>query len=395
MSGTWTEAAAGCDCHWGNWGRAQADWMALVGPLAQTLLLSGDSRAEGNNPHGLGLSSGVREHLHHVPRAVTPHLPWQHWNCVPWRLLCPWHGLAVSVWGQWGRGAAGVWFMSEPGPVHSFVPLQGSGSGDSCMSPGCPAELPHLWAGAWAGLCSRTGMSCSSPTLGLVNSPHSTAALQGREVVSLPDSLGATRSSGAVKTPVTAEPICVFSGSLFLTPGFGDAAPCCSPSAPHPALLLPCIGASTPSSLGTPWPIPIPLPAGNSAVPAQAVGETECSASQLGREGLLLLLPLSVFIPHLSSPLAATMECPWSSHVRSQTWLLPVPQQAAPASQPSHSWKRQGILTWIRCAGVLLVELFGLIPPPGTGAGRTFLQAGILPGQETSISSPPFPHGPP
>lgn len=47
--------------------RAQADCMALVGPSAQTLLLSGDSRAEGNNPHGLDLSSGVREHLHPVP----------------------------------------------------------------------------------------------------------------------------------------------------------------------------------------------------------------------------------------------------------------------------------------------------------------------------------------
>lgn len=34
----------------------------------------------------------------------------------------------------------------------------------------CPLHVllscPSLWAGAWAGLCSRTEMSCSSPTLG-------------------------------------------------------------------------------------------------------------------------------------------------------------------------------------------------------------------------------------
>lgn len=104
--------------------------------------------------------------------------------------------------------------------------------------------------------------------------------------------------------------------------------------------------------------------------------------------------------PHLSSPLAAAMECPWSSHVRSQIWLLPLACSSAGSPcfpgfpQQFLPWKSQGILTRSLCAGVLLVELLGLIPSPGAGAGRTFLQAGILPGQETSIISPPFPHGP-
>lgn len=112
---------------------------------------------------------------------------------------------------------------------------------------------------------------------------------------------------------------------------------------------------------------------------------------------MFLLLPLSHVYPHFSSPLAAAMECPWSSHIRAQTWLLPLaccssgslcflafPQQLLP-------WKSQDILTGTRCAGVLLVELHGPIPSPGAGAGRTFLQAGILPGPSTSITSPPFP----
>lgn len=133
--------------------------MALVGPSAQTLLLSGDSRAEGDNPRGQAPSAGSGSTF----RQLTPRPPWQHWNCGPWWLLwslCPWHGLAVSAWGQGGRGAAGVWFLSEPGPAHCFVPCWAQGLGTAV----CPLHVllscPTLWAGAWAGLCSQTGMSC-------------------------------------------------------------------------------------------------------------------------------------------------------------------------------------------------------------------------------------------
>lgn len=280
MSGTWTKAAAECDCHWGDWGRAQADWMALVGPSAQILLLRGDSRAGGNNPHGQGLSAGVRQHLRPVSRAVTPRPPWQHWNCVPWWLLwslCPWHWLALSVWGTGAEELLGFGSCQSQALLTPLYPCWAQGLGTAV----CPLHVllscPTLWAGAWAGLCSRTGMSCSSPTLGLANSPHPTAALGGREVASLPGFLGATRRSGAVETPVTAEPVCVSSDSLFRCPGFGDAAPrrsqCSTPSF-APSLPWGFHPKQPWDTLACP---PLLLPAGNSAVPARAVGEFRAS----------------------------------------------------------------------------------------------------------------------
>lgn len=180
MSGIWTKAAAECDCHWGDWGRAQADWVALVAPSAQTLLLSGDSRAEGNNPHGQGSliwGQGAPSPCSQSSDPSPSLAALEPCPLVAAVSLCPWHGLAVSVWGQWGRGAAGVWFLSEPGPAHSFVPLLGSGFGDSSVSPAGPAELSQPVGRSMGWAVFRTGMSCSSPTLGLVNSPHPTAAL--------------------------------------------------------------------------------------------------------------------------------------------------------------------------------------------------------------------------
>lgn len=174
-----------------------------------------------------------------------------------------------------------------------------------------------------------------------------------------------------------------------------------SPSAPHPALLLPCLGASTPSSLGTPWPVPLSHSLQGTVLflPRPWEGQSSVLPNRGGKVcSCFCLFPM--FIPHLSSPLAAAMECPWSSQVRSQMWLLPLacsstgspcspafPQQLLP-------WKSQDILARTRCAGVLLMELLGSIPSPGAGAGRTLLQAGILPGHGPSIISLSFPHGP-
>lgn len=212
-----------------------------------------------------------------------------------------------------------------------------------------------------------------------------------REVASLPGAVGLQRLQLLLSPSVFPLVACS-------SPDFGDAAPCHSSSAPHPALLLPCFGASTPSSLGAPWPVPIPLPAGISSCPGCGRDRVQCFPSGQGR-----FAPASASFPclspHLSSPLAAAMECPWSSHIRSQIWLLPLacsstgspcfpafPQQLLP-------WKSQGILAGILCAGVLLVELLGLIPSPGTGAGRN--PPGRNPARPRDLHhSPSFPHGP-
>lgn len=157
VSGTWTKAAAECVCHWG-------DWVALGGPSALPLLLSGDSRAEGSNPHGpCGLSAGLREHLH--PRAVTPHPPGSAGivslcpsggsgaeellgfgscqsqalltPCTPaglgvWGQLCPLHVLlsCASLWQECGLGCAPAQGCPAPGelsPSHCCPRRQGRG----------------------------------------------------------------------------------------------------------------------------------------------------------------------------------------------------------------------------------------------------------------------------
>lgn len=235
----------------------------------------------------------------------------------------------------------------------------------------------------WGQLCVPC-MSCSAGQergLGCVPvqgcpapAPCPTAALASRVVASVSGSLEATRRS--VKTPVSAEPICVCSGSLFLTPGFGDAAPCCAPSAPHPALLLACLGASTQAALGHLGLSPVPLPAGNSAVPAQAVGETCSVPPSWGGKVCSCFASFPCLSPVYLHPWLQRWNVPGAatSGLSSGSCLLPVPQQAAPASQPSHSssfpGKARAFYHGTQCAGVLLVELLGSTPSPGTGAGR-------------------------
>lgn len=182
---------------------------------------------------------------------------------------------------------------------------------------------------------------------------------------------GATRRSGAGRAPVLLSP------SVFPTPGFGDA--------PHPALLLPHLGASTPSSLGTPWAVPLSQCLQGTVLFLPRLWQRQSSVLP-NWEGKVCscFCFFPMFIPRLSSPLAAAMECPWSSQVTSQTWLLPLacsstgspcfpafPQQLLP-------WKSQAIPAWARRAGVLLVELLGSISrgwgrqdvPPGRNPAR-------------------------
>lgn len=139
-------------------------------------------------------------------------------------------------------------------------------------------------------------MSCSSPTLGLANSPHSPSHCCPRRWL-LCQALGASRGSGAVRTPVTAEPICVSSGILFPTPGFGDAAlatPPCSTSSSAP---FPPWGFHPRRPWDTSACPPVPVPAGNGAVPVQ------CFLTGEGR-----FVPASASFPCLS-PFIFTPGC--------------------------------------------------------------------------------------
>lgn len=245
----------------------------------------------------------------------------------------------------------------------------------------CPLHVllscPSLWAGAvgWAVFQDRDSLLQPHAGPAELSPVHCCPWKQGGAFSARLSR--ATRRSGAVETPLSAEPIYVSSGSLFLAPSFGDVAPCCSPSAPYPALLLPCLGASTPKQ---PWdtlacPMSHCLQGTVLFLPRLWERQSSVLPSWGGKVcSCFCLFPM--FIPRLSSPLAAAMECPWSSHIRCQIWLLPLacsstgspcfpcspafPQQLLP-------WKSQGVLP---CAGVLLVELLGSTPSPGTGAGR-------------------------
>lgn len=280
-------------------------------------------------------------------QSSDPLASWQYWNCVLWWLLwflCPWYGLAVSLWGQrssWALVPVGAGELLAFGSCQSQVlltplyPCWAQGLGTAVCPLHVQLSCPTLWAGAWAGLCSRTGMCCSSPMSGLASSPsHCCPQRQGGGFSAW------SHQKWGCKGSCSAEPICVPSGSLFLTPAFGNAAPCFSPSASHPALLLPCLGPSTPSSLGTPWLVPS----------ATACREWCCSCPGRGRDRVQCFLagegrfvPASASFPCLSPiylhpwlqrwnvPGATTSDC------RSGSCLLPAPHQAAPGSQPCHS----------------------------------------------------------
>lgn len=164
------------------------------------------------------------------------------------------------------------------------------------------------------------------------------------------------RSSGALQTPGAAEPICVSSGCQFLTPGFGDAAP---------PVLLPCLGASTPSSLGTPWAVPVSHCLQGTVLLLPRLGETvQCLPAGEGR-----FVPVSAALPCLSPVYLHPWLQGW--HVpgaaRPQIWLLPLACSSAGSSCfPASSFPGTAMGT-VCC--VLLCSSW-LHPPPGAGAGR-------------------------
>lgn len=134
---------------------------------------------------------------------------------------------------QWGRGAAGFWFLSELDPAPSFVPplaALGSEFGDMLRVPQhvlltCPTPCP-AWGGArgwavchgqghpaWAPLRGPEGAgTCASP--GRLSLSHHCP--QARMWLPVPDLCQALLKPpgevGTVKAPVIAEPFCVSSG---------------------------------------------------------------------------------------------------------------------------------------------------------------------------------------
>lgn len=241
--------------------------------------------------------------------------------------------LAVPVWGQGGRGAAGLWFLSEPGPAHCFVPLLGSGFGDSSVSPAGPAELAQLWAEVQdgdvpaPGLGSVQGCPCSSPSLALVDSPIPLLPSEAgrgflcQALQEIQEQWGSTDSRAA-------EPFLVPSGSQFLTPGFGGAAP---PVLHIQLCSFPALGLAPQTALGRFGLSLCPSACRDSAAPAQAVGQTvQCLPAGEGRFVLFLALchvyPQFIFTPGCRDGMSLE-----------QSWLLPLAcsSQAAPApSQP-------------------------------------------------------------
>lgn len=126
------------------------------------------------------------------------------------------------------------------------------------------------------------------------------------------------RSSGAVQTPGPAEPILVPSGSQFLTPGLGDAAP--------PVLHIQLCSLS---ALGLPWAVPVSQCLQGQCCPCPGCGQTvQCLPAGEGR-----FVPVS----------ASAMFIPIDLHPWLQGWNVPgaglalascCSSQAAPAPQP-------------------------------------------------------------
>lgn len=137
-----------------------------------------------------------------------------------------------------------------------------------------------------------------------------------------------------------------------------------------------------------------------------ACRERCCSCPGCGRDRVQCFLtgegrfvPASASFPCLSPVYLHPWLQQWNvpgaarSHLRPGSCLLPVPPQAAPVSQPSHSSSCPGKARPFQHGHGVLVSFWWSCwaPSPGAGAGRTFLQAGILPGHGTSIISTFFP----
>lgn len=151
--------------------------------------------------------------------------------------------------------------------------------------------------------------------------------------------------------------------------------------------LLPCRGASTWSSLGTPCPVPLscpPLPsqAGNGAVPSQAVGETERESSTLPNQGgkvccrfclFSLFIPWFIFTPGCSRGRliywAATLDFKAGSCLEVQP-RYSTGSPSSPILSRSSVEKPTRFQTWPRCAGVPLGELVAWLGRSSLGLGK-------------------------
>lgn len=293
------------------------------------------------------------------PQSSDPEPPWQHWSCVPWCCCVPWWLLCQSG----GRGAAGLWFLSEPGPAHSSVPLLGSGFGDSPVSPACPAELAQPWAGV-----QDRDVPAPAPRWPWRILP-STAALRGREVISA-GALGLYRLLLLLSPPLF--PLAATS----LAQLWGMQLPQCSTSSSAPSLPWGFHPKQPWDPLGCPC---VPGCGTDSSVPPSWGGKV-CSCFCL----------FAMFIPRLSSPLAAGMECPWSS--QASDLALACSSQAAPAPQPptaAPSLAQPWAPGAVSCSAAL-----GSIPLLGLGqAGNSSRQESCPPMHLHHF--PFFPHGQP
>lgn len=162
MSGTWTKAAVECACHTlgcvtlgGDWDRARQTGGHWWIPLPRPCCCLGTAEPRGTIPmHGVSqLGSGS---------TCTPS-PEQRPFTLPGST-----GIVSLAWA--GCLSLGAEELLRFGSCQSQVllpplyPCWAHGLGTAV----CPLHVllscPSLWAGAWVGLCSRTGMSCSSPT---------------------------------------------------------------------------------------------------------------------------------------------------------------------------------------------------------------------------------------
>lgn len=251
----------------------------------------------------------------------------------------------------------------------------------------CPLHVllscPSLWAGAvgWAVFQDRDALLQPHAGPGELSPVHCCPWKQGGAFSA--SLSGATRRSGAVETPLTAEPICVSSGSLFLTPCFWG----CS------SLLLPQFSTSS-SAPSLPWDtLACPMShclQGTVLFLPRLWEKTEFSSSQLGREGLFLFLPLS----HVYPPFIFTPGCSDGMSLEQPPQVSDLAlacSSTAPASPASHSSSFPGKAgVFYPGYGVLVSCLWSCLAQPHLlGLG----QAGILPAHGTSIISPSFPQG--
>lgn len=193
MSGTWAKAAAECDCHTGVTGAEPRQtgwhwWVPLPRPccclgtaeLRETIPVDRLSQLGQAAPSGSDPSPSLAAlELWSLVAAVVPvSLAWA--GCVS---LGP--GGQRSCWGL---------VPVRAGSRSLLCTLLGSGFGDSCVSPACPAELSHpVGRGVgWAVFPDRDVLPRTLP------------------MPLLPSQAGGWllwEPPGAVKAPVTAEPV--------------------------------------------------------------------------------------------------------------------------------------------------------------------------------------------